>query len=74
MNNAEKVKKKLSLIKIKSGEKNMRAKLLKENAYKLHNIKLSILPFIYSRHRNNLSFYFTKDKHIYWSIELHFFA
>ena len=47
MNNTEKIKKKLSLIKIKSGEKNMRAKLLKDNAYRKHKINLSILPFIY---------------------------
>ncbi len=51
MNNTEIIKKKLSLIKVKTGEKNMRAKLLKENALKKHNINLEILPFIYQRHR-----------------------
>ena len=38
----------------------MRAKLLKENAFKKHNINLEILPFIFKRHRqifNNLKTY-----------------
>jgi hypothetical protein len=60
LNNTEIIKKKLSLIKVKTGEKNMRAKLLKENAFKKHNINLEILPFIFKRHRqifNNLKTY-----------------
>lgn len=38
MNQTEKIKKKLHSLKVKSNEKNMRSKLLKEQAFKKHNI------------------------------------
>jgi hypothetical protein len=68
---SEKTKKKLSTLK---NQEQLRFKLLKIYAYKLNEIKLKIAPQIMTRHRENLSFYHTKSKRIYWTIGMSFFV
>lgn len=68
---SEKTKKKLSTLKT---QEQLRFKLLKIYSQKLHDIKLKIAPQIMSKHRENLSFYHTKTKKIFWTIGLVFYV
>ena len=65
--NTESIKKKLSILK--RGSEQMRFKLLKIYAKKLHNINIKYAPSIMTRHRENLSFYHTKSRKIFWTLE-----
>ena len=47
----------------------MRFSILQKNAFK-KNIKLHLTADIFERHRDNISFYFTKSKTIYWISEI----
>jgi hypothetical protein len=47
----------------------MRFKILKLNARR-RNITISLAPPIIQRHCTNISFYYTKDKIIYWAFEV----
>ena len=72
--NIDKVKKRLSLLKKKGNSAEaLRYKLLRVYAKKLHEIEVKFLPFVFAKHRENLSFYFTKKRKIFWSLELFFY-
>ena len=69
--NIDKVKKHLSLLKKKnSSAEALRYKLLSLYSKKNHNIELQYMPYVFLKHRENLSFYFTKKRKIYWSLEI----
>jgi len=70
MRGSEHIKKKLTTLK--KTQEQLRFKLLKIYAKKFHNVKIKLAPTIMTKHRENLSFYHTKSKKIYWSIELRF--
>jgi len=70
MRGSENIKKKLSTLK--KTQEQLRFKLLKIYAKKFHNVKIKLAPTIMTKHRENLSFYHTKSKNIYWSIGLRF--
>lgn len=68
--NIEKTKKHLSLLKRKGNSSEaLRYKLLRVFSKKNNDVELVILPFIFSRHRENLSFYYTKKRTIFWTCE-----
>jgi len=46
----------------------MRFKILKQNCEK-RDIELTYAPVLLSRHRSNISFFYTKDKTLFWIIE-----
>ena len=48
----------------------MRFKILRMNAKK-RNINIEFAPPIIQRHCKNISFYYTKSKVIYWTIEMY---
>ncbi len=68
---SEKTKKKLSVLR---NQEQLRFKLLKIYSQKLHDIRLKVAPQIMSKHRENLSFYHTKTKKIFWTVGLIFFV
>lgn len=70
---SNKVKKKLNVIDstYRKQEELMRFKILKINCKK-RGINLISAPIILERHRENISFYFSKDKVLYWNIDLKF--
>lgn len=71
--NIEKTKRKLSVLKRKHAfSENLRYKLLRNFARKLHGIEVLVLPAVFLRHRSNLSFFFSRERCIYWSLELIF--
>lgn len=47
----------------------MRFKILKENAEKI-KVNLNFCPVFMQRHLNNISFYYTKEKKLFWVFEL----
>ena len=46
----------------------MRFKILKQNCER-RDIELTYAPVLLSRHRSNISFFYTKDKTLFWMIE-----
>lgn len=66
----ENTKKKLSALR---NPEQLRFKLLKIYSKKLTNINLKIAPQVMSIHRENLSFYHTKSKKIFWSVAIEFY-
>ena len=73
INKTDGIKKKMSFLKKKNTE-SLRLRLLKLYSKKNNNVDLIILPSIFEKHRENLSFYFTKLKEIYWLLEFKFFS
>ena len=71
MEGYDRMKKKLSIIEnsLSKHQEMVRYKILLENAKKQH-ITLKFAPRFIQRHRENISFYYTKDKKIYWMFEL----
>lgn len=69
--NYDKSKKRLSMIEgsLSKHQEMVRYKILAENA-KTKNIKVDFAPRFMQRHRENISFYFTKDKLLYWVFEI----
>lgn len=69
--NSNKTRKKLSILdeNLTKQKELLRYKILKLNARK-RNVVISNAPPIIQRHRKNISFYYTKDKIIYWGQEL----
>lgn len=70
MKSQDRVKKKLSMLN--KNKSQLRFKLLRVFAKRKGNINLLFAPFVIKKHRDNLSFYHTKTKQIYWSIEIKF--
>lgn len=75
LNCSNKVKKKLSILEenLSKQKELMRYKILRMNAKK-RNVNITFAPSIISRHRENISFYFTKEKIIYWVFEQLFYV
>lgn len=67
----DKTRKKLSQIEISlmKHQEMVRYKILAENA-RNRGIRIQFAPRFIERHRENISFYFTKDKVIYWVFEV----
>ena len=63
--------KKLNLVEKGGGSQSelMRFKILRTHC-KERNISLLFSPPIFDRHRKNISFYYMKEKEIYWNIEI----
>lgn len=71
----EKIRKNLNILNKKgNGSEALRFKLLRVFAKKLNNIKLEVMPFIMTRHRENLSFFYTKMKKVFWTVEILVFS
>lgn len=51
----------------------MRFKILNTNCKK-KGIDLTFAPVLMSRHRSNISFYYTKEKILFWVVELVYFS
>lgn len=66
--NTEFIRKKLSFAN--HNPELLRLKLLKIYARKKHKIDILSAPTIMTRHRENISFYYMKNKLIYWTFEL----
>eukprot|EP01017_Pseudomicrothorax_dubius_P020865 TRINITY_DN22649_c0_g1_i1.p1 TRINITY_DN22649_c0_g1~~TRINITY_DN22649_c0_g1_i1.p1 ORF type:complete len:336 (-),score=45.28 TRINITY_DN22649_c0_g1_i1:33-1040(-) len=66
----ENAKKWLSSLRFSKDE--LRSRLLRTESKNLHNITLKVAPQVFSRHINNLSFYHTRSKTFFWTIELLF--
>ncbi|KAL4501362.1 hypothetical protein ABPG73_014100 [Tetrahymena malaccensis] len=64
----EYIRKKLSFVN--HNPELLRLKLLKIYARKKHKIDLVFAPTIMKRHRENISFYYMKNKLIYWFLEV----
>ncbi|KAL4512002.1 hypothetical protein ABPG72_012847 [Tetrahymena utriculariae] len=64
----EYIRKKLSFVN--HNPELLRLKLLKIYARKKHKIDLVFAPTIMKRHRENISFYYMKNKLIYWLLEV----
>ena len=75
LSGSEKIRKNLNILNKKgNGSEALRFKLLRVFAKKLNNIKLEVMPFIMTRHRENLSFFYTKMKKIFWTVEILLFS
>ena len=70
MENTSHVKKKLSLLSnnMQKQKEMMRFKILKTNAKK-RGISIEYAPIFMRRHRENISFWYTKDKIMFWVLE-----
>ena len=68
---SNKTRKKLSILEenLSKHKELLRYKILKHNA-KRRNVVVANAPPIIQRHRKNISFYYTKDKIIYWGLEV----
>jgi hypothetical protein len=66
----ERVKKKISVLG--KAKNNLRFKLLRVFSKRKCHVNLQYAPSILKRHRENLSFYHTKTKTLYWSVEFKF--
>jgi hypothetical protein len=71
LENSNRTKKKLSILEenLSKQKELMRFKILKLNA-KRRNVTITLAPPIIQRHCTNISFYYTKDKIIYWAFEV----
>jgi hypothetical protein len=71
LENSNRTKKKLSILEenLSKQKELMRFKILKLNA-KRRNVTITLAPPIIQRHCRNISFYYTKDKIIYWAFEI----
>ncbi len=51
---------------------NTRFKLMKANCWRVARMELQMAPSIITRHRDNLSFFFTQTGEFFWMVELLF--
>ena len=72
MEGYDKVKKRLGIIdtSLSKHQEMVRYKILSEHAHSEKNISIKWAPRFMERHRENISFYFTKEKRIYWVFEV----
>lgn len=72
MEGYDKVKKRLGIIdtSLSKHQEMVRYKILSEHAHSEKNITIRWAPRFMERHRENISFYFTREKRIYWVFEV----
>jgi hypothetical protein len=73
MMSSDNTRKRLSLLdgNLQKHKEMMRFKILAVNCKK-RGIELDFAPVFMTRHRNNISFYYTKEKKIFWVLEIVF--
>lgn len=72
MEGYDKVKKRLGIIdtSLSKHQEMVRYKILAEHAHNERSVIIKWAPRFMERHRENISFYFTKEKKIYWVVEI----